>query len=169
MRTIKLLVLVLMFGFGVKAIAAIFIQSPSSCTSTTWMNCQNSFSSNDVRSLGAAPASGVWGDYNFNFGTTTSTSTASTTVQIGVEAKASSCLNSAQMSVAISKNGGASYGTDHSLTLTCAESTNWVDVTADFPSWSTSDFSNSNLKVRAKCDQGSYCKLDWLPVEVDIP
>ncbi|MEK7535634.1 MAG: hypothetical protein AAB590_01305 [Patescibacteria group bacterium] len=151
------------------AYAAVYLSSPSTC-SGSWASCNYAFSSNDFYAQTSGGYSGIWGDYGFNISTTTGTSTASTTVQIGVEGKAAVCPGSAVISVAISRDGGANFGPYHSRTFGCADSMEWVDVTNDYSPWSASDFSNANLKVKAKCEQGGvYCDLDWLPVKVDIP
>ena len=137
-------------GIAYIAHAATYIGSPSACNGS-WSMCGNANSSNNNYAIGVSGDQGIWG----NYGLSIPSGFASASVQIGVEGhhpKIGPICASNAFNFSISKNGGLSYGPTHTVTLGCsADNMTWVDVTVDFPKWTSSSFTNANFAVRASC------------------
>ncbi len=144
--------------------AATIVRSPSACSTSDWGTCSNAFSSNNLYATSTGTGTGVWSNYGFSFASTSSSTVLA--VSVGVEAKVGSCPPGGSITVNVSQDGGTNYGAGHVVNLNCTDSTTWVNVTADFPSWTQSHLNDSNLRVKATCGAGAFCYLDWLPVEV---
>ena len=149
--------------------AATYQSDPGACGATTWLNCSNAFLSDDVWAEGVAPATGIWKNYDFGLPASFSTPT----VEVGVEAhqkKVGARCTTINMNIAVSRNGGQSFGPNHQLSFNCSDTLTWVDVTSDFGSgsWTFSQLSSNSFQVRADCVLGGTCELDWLPVRVTI-
>lgn len=148
--------------------ATIYIGAPYSCQQSTWSLCQNAFTSNNQRTSGVLGASGLWKPYGIiNPGG----SPTITKVEVGVEGiskqtKPTGCQRT-NMTVAVSKNGGSSFGPDHALFLDCTEKTTWLDVTGDFGvPWTFNDLATPSYAVRAKCTTGIACQVDFIPTRI---
>ena len=169
-------------SFGIYAYASTFVRSASTCSPDSptrfWVECEKAFSSNDMRAKGAAsvPSIGFWNDYGYDFLSATTSSSTILSVSVGVEGRmgvtagrgtsTSTCeTSSSTIAVRVSQDGGSSFGPSHGVTLVCTEATTWVDVTGDWPTWTTDDLKDANFVVEAECTSGA-CELDWLPVEV---
>ena len=151
------------------AFAALYQASPTVC-SGNWMTCSNAYASDDTYSEGSAGgvnSSGIWTGYVFGLpgGATVSK------VEVGVEGKEKKvgalCNGTATVDVAISNNGGTSFGPNHTVTLACNDSLTWIDVTADVASssWTVGSLSSTSFQVRAVCTNRT-CLLDHLPAQV---
>ncbi len=150
------------------AYAAIYTGSPNSCSTTSWINCSDAFSSNDVYTGGATGALGIWTNYSLGL----PSSFTVTKVEIGVEdykrVSGQACLAST-VSVEASIDGGGSFGQLHSVNLAgCDGVITWVDITSDFASssWTPIALSSSSFQVRMGCTSTASCLVDWVPVRV---
>lgn len=73
-----------------------------------------------------------------------------------------------QIGVAVSWDGGSSWSSNSTQTLTSSETTYWYDVTSA-TTWTGTKLNDTNLKVRADAytaNSAEVINLDWIPVEV---
>ncbi len=144
--------------------------SPSICRGGTssggWSYCERA-SADDTSRAYATVRSGfsTWRNYNFSIPSSASIDQ----VMVRADFFASNPLG--YIDVAVSGDGGLTYGPYHRVGGNTAEQSFFIDVTNDL-AWTPEKLNNVSLRVFAVCRKGGLggnptCYLDWLPVLVN--
>ena len=127
--------------------AAIVFNSPAACGGQ-WTSCSNAFADNLNRATasvtGSAMKSGLWNGYGFSMPGSASID------QVIVRADFYASKSTGYLKLQASDDGGASFGSAHTVGGNTAEQTFLIDVTSD-RSWTPAKLNDANLRINATC------------------
>src|SRR3989338_10927402 len=164
--SITFLVLILMLLSAISASAT--MSNPSLC-SGAWTDCANAFTDNGQNTYAivtnAFNKSIILEGYNLTVACNSNIES--------LKIRADFFVNSLNTytKIKVSRDGGITYGPDHSILGTYSETPYWIDITNDFP-WTAPDLEKGKFKISATCSTlngvNSRCKIEWIPVNISI-
>jgi len=145
------------------------IHSPTSIGAGTWLNPENAFSADNLYASSAVRDETQ--EYYGFFGTEYQKYGIIEKVEVGIEQYSSD--GDDYISVAVSKDGGATYSDDFPSTAKIVDNNilEWIDVTTAFARWNSGNLADTSFYVRVKhtvVAKVGVVYLDWIVARVTV-